>query len=58
MTLKELINRRDEISFAMLEADSNEYADLTEELGWIEEQIEELEGGNSEVLDEEEVYEG
>lgn len=41
----------------MLEASSNEYVDLVEELGWIEEQIEELEGGR-EVSDEEEVYEG
>jgi len=41
VTTEQLINKRDEICFLMVEADSSEIATLEQELLWIEQQLNE-----------------
>ncbi len=51
MNIKELMLRRNEINYALIEADSSEYIDLQEELAEIEYTLEELSGEPIEVLE-------
>jgi len=49
VTVEQLINKRDEICFLMVEADSDEIAKLEQELMWVEELLNErLEKNNEE----------
>lgn len=51
MNIKELMQRRNEINYALIEADSSEYVDLQEELAEIEYTLEELSGETIEDLE-------
>ena len=52
MSLKQLLNRRDEICFALIEADNDSAIELTYELQELEAEIEAL-GGDLSIPDEE-----
>jgi hypothetical protein len=50
MTIEQLINRRDELAFRLIEANSEEFEKLHEELNFIELQLNErLELNNEEI---------